>query len=513
KYREAQGKLIQQVFTLIEPQNLSPLIPKALPLDDVPVLFRDVIVKGHQGSTFIIDGSISKIESTSNEPPGYVLVMRDISKMKKMSATIDYQASHDALTGLSNREGFTLKLKDVLDTVKRAGGEHSLLELDLDRFTVVNDTGGTAAGDELLRQIAKIILSHTERHDISGRLGGDEFAVILRDCAVENAVSVAERLLNAVRQFNFTYNNKIFPVSFSIGLVPIGEQNIDTHAILAAADDACSIAKEEGGNRIKIYRSGEERYLIRRGQMQWVSKINEALLNDRFRLWYQSIDPLQDENIKGKIEILLRMENDDGTISQPGDFIPSAERYGLITAIDRWVVENAVKTWLQLKKNKNVLVNRIFSLNLSGQSVLDENFISFIIELFESTKAPPKNFCFEITETVAMQNLANASHFINVLREKGFTFSLDDFGSGFSSFTYLKNLPVDYLKIDGSIVKDIDENRVNYIMVQSINSMCHVIGLKTIGEYAQNEKVIETLRSIGADYAQGYALSEPLPLR
>ncbi|QQO09593.1 EAL domain-containing protein [Breznakiella homolactica] len=509
---DAQGKPIQQVFSLIDSHNLSHLIPKALPEEDKPSLFRDVIMKSHHGNTIIVDGSITKIQSNEDEPSGYVMMLRDISEMKKLSATIDYQATHDTLTGLSNREGFTIKLQDLLEGLKRNGGFHTLMELDIDRFKVINETGGTAAGDELLRQVTDILRSILQRQDISARLGGDEFAVVLRDCMIEDAIGVAQRLQNLIQSHKFVWNKRMFPLSLSIGLVPLTDKDHDTHTVLAAADDACTMAKEEGGNGLNVFQSGDERYQIRRGQMQWVSRINEALVRDQFRLWYQLIDALQDPDDPGKIELLLRLENEDGTFSSPTDFIPPAERYGLIKNIDRWVVETAAKEWRRLKKKRHPITKRVFSVNLSGQTVLDLAFTDFIVKTCETYGVPPAAFCFEVTETVAMQDLTFASKFITTLREKGFTFSLDDFGSGFSSFSYLKNLPVDYLKIDGSIVKDIDENRVNYIMVESINSMCHVIGLKTIGEYARNEKVVKNLKKIGVNYAQGYSISEPAPL-
>ncbi len=510
---DAQGKTATTVLSLIDARTLASLIPDGLPTGEHPVFFRDAVMKSRHGQTFTIDGSITKIHQVENETEGYVLAFRDISELKRMSATIDYQASHDSLTGLSNREEFSLRLTELLEDLKRNSGRHTLIELDVDRFKVVNDTCGTVAGDELLRQVANFIQSLTQRHDISARIGGDEFGVILRDCSLEDSMHVAQRLQDAIQSHKFIWQKNLFPITLSIGIVPLTEADIEIHAVLAAADDACYIAKEEGGGRISVFQRTAEQYVLRRGQMEWIGKINEALEKNRLRLWHQLIEPLNpDSDSKPKAEVLIRMEAEDGSIIGPGSFIPSAERYGLMTSIDRWVLENTTIAWDRLKKAGHPLSDRVFTVNLSGPTLLDESFIDFVMMTFKTHNANPSAFCFEITETSAIQNLSYASRFIGKLKEVGFTFSLDDFGSGFSSFNYLKNLPVDYLKIDGSIVQNIDESLVNYTMVESINSMGHVLGLKTVGEYARNERIVEKLRRIGVDYGQGYALAEPRPI-
>jgi len=510
---EARGRPIHQILSLIDSKTLNPILPTMLPKEEVPNRFRDVILKGRLGQSYILDGAITKIHQAGNETEGYVLAFRDVTELRKLSATVDYQTSHDKLTGLGNREDFAIKLQGVLEELGRFGGSHTLIQLDVDRFKIVNDTCGTMAGDELLRQVATYIQTLTQRNDIAARLGGDEFAIILKDCVLENAQQVAQRLQEAVQNHKFIWQNNLFPITLSIGLVPLSSEDTDIHMVLAAADDACYIAKEEGGNRIRIFQRNEEKYILRRGQMEWVSKINNALEDNRFRLWYQLIEPLRAlPGIHPKLEILIRMEQDDGSIISPGAFIPSAERYGLISAIDRWVFENSIKAWVQLKSQNHELINRIFSINLSGATLLDETFIDYAINITSQYGVSPGSFCLDITETSAIQNLSYATRFIEILKSHGFTFSLDDFGSGFSSFNYLKNLPVDYLKIDGSIVQNIDESLINFTMVESINSMGHVIGLKTVAEFARNPSVIERLHRIGVDYAQGYAIAEPKPL-
>ncbi len=507
----ARNKFFLSIAALNDSKTLIGLLPDNLPKTDRPLFFNDIILKNKAGRTYITDGSVTKIHEAHNETAGYVLAFRDISELKRMSATIDYQASHDGLTGLSNREEFSYRLRDILADIDRNGGSHTLVEMDVDRFKVVNDTCGALAGDELLRQIAIFIQSLTQRNDISARLGGDEFAVILRDCSLEDSLHVAQRLQDAVQNHKFIWQKSLFPITLSIGVVPLADMDSDIHTVLAAADDACYTAKEEGGNRINVFQCGDEKYVRRRGQMEWIGKINEALEKDRFRLFFQPIEPLAAGH-PAKLEILIRLILEDGSIEAPGAFIPSAERYGLMPALDRWVVEHAAAAWSRLKAASHPLSERLFTVNLSGPTLLDETFAEFVEATFEIYKAPAKAFCFEVTETSAIQNLSYASRFMSEMKKQGFTFSLDDFGSGFSSFNYLKNLPVDYLKIDGSIVQNIDESLINYTMVESINSMGHVLGLKTVGEYAKNDGVLDRLRRIGVDYAQGYVLAEPRPL-
>lgn len=510
---ESRGKPIHQIVSLIDSKTLNPILPAMLPDGEASNRFRDTILKGRLGQSFILDGAITKIHQVGNEVEGFVIAFRDVTELRKLSATVDYQTSHDKLTGLSNREDFSTKLQVFLEELGRFGGSHTMLQMDVDRFKIVNDTCGTLAGDELLRQVATYIQTLTQRNDITARLGGDEFAIVLKDCLLENALQVAQRLQEAVQNHKFIWQNNLFPITLSIGLVPLSSEDTDIHMVMAAADDACYIAKEEGGNRIRVFQRDEEKYILRRGQMEWVGKINQALEMNKFRLWYQLIEPLRVlPGMHPKLEILIRMEQDDGSIINPGTFIPSAERYGLISTIDRWVFENSIKAWVQMKGNNHELVKRLFAINLSGATLLDETFIDFAINITTQYGVSPGNFCLEITETSAIQNLSYATRFIEKLKSHGFTFSLDDFGAGFSSFNYLKNLPVDYLKIDGSIVQNIDESLINFTMVESINSMGHVIGLKTIAEFAKNPSIVERLHRIGVDYVQGYAIAEPKPL-
>lgn len=430
-----------------------------------------------------------------------------------MSETLNYQASHDSLTGLSNREEFSYKLGEIIKNVKMIGGSHSLMILDIDRFKAINDTCGLIAGDELLRQIASHIQTNIQRKDLSARIGADEFAIILMNCEIEDTINVGNRLQSAVQRQSFQWQTYAFPISLSMGIVQLDKSSGDIHSVLAAADDSCHISKEEGGNRITIFHAHDEKFTKRRGDMEWIGKINRAIEESRFLLYYQTIEPLnKTTGLRSKLEILLRLVNEDGKITGPGDFIPAAERYNLMPQVDRWVLENTMKAIRVHKDKKSLLSDKIVSINLSGPSLLDDMLIDSILYYLNKYSLSAEDFCFEITETAAIQNLSYATRFINNLKGKGFTFALDDFGAGFSSFGYLRNLPVDYVKIDGSFVQTIDESSISYAMVDSINSIGHVMGLTTIAEFVRNEKIKERLEELGVDYGQGYYFSEPRPL-
>ncbi|MBL8967966.1 MAG: EAL domain-containing protein [Spirochaetaceae bacterium] len=511
---EAKGKPVAEILALYDhraKKNL--LVDEPPPIAERPYFFSELAVKNAAGQTLIVDGSITRIHEKENSTDGFVIAIRDITELKRMSETINYQASHDNLTGLSNREEFSYKLNELLKTLRASGARHALLVIDVDRFKAVNDTCGALAGDELLRQIASHIQANISRRDISARIGGDEFAIILMDCDLEDGVNVAKRLQEAVQARKFVWQNGVFPVTLSIGAVPLGSESEDTHAVLAAADDACHLSKEEGGNKINIFRLQDDKFQKRRGDMEWIAKINRAVEENRFILYHQPIVPLDaSAGLEAKTEILIRLVNEDGSIASPGHFIPAAERYNLMPLIDRWVIVNAMKSYRLLMDRGADLAGKVMSINLSGPSVLDETLIDLILLQTRSSGLDPSRICFEITETAAIQNLSYATRFMKTLKDQGFTFALDDFGSGFSSFGYLKNLPVDYLKIDGSLVQGIEDSAVSYAMVESINSIGHVMGIKTIAEFVKSPEIRAKVAEIGVDYAQGYDISQPIPL-
>jgi diguanylate cyclase (GGDEF)-like protein len=414
-----------------------------------------------------------------------------------------------------NRRELERRLQRALETTKKDSAVHALCYLDLDQFKVVNDTCGHVAGDELLRQLAKVLPKCVRHQDTVARLGGDEFGVLLEHCSKEQALRVAEAMRRMVADFIFLWQDKTFNVGVSIGLVSITQATDNFNGLLSAADNACYAAKDLGRNRIHVYDETEAGMVRRHGDMQWVTQIHEAIEENRFELAFQPIVPVSSfspgqENGWDHFELLLRLRDKSGKIIAPGAFLPAAERFNLVSKLDRWVISTAIH-WLgrhpaHLKQLEHC------SINLSGQSFGNKEFLNFVLGVFKNGSISPEKICFEITETSAISDLAGAIDFINSLREIGCLFSLDDFGSGLSSFGYLKNLPVDFIKIDGLFVKDIVENPINYSMVKSINDIGHVMGKKTIAEFVENDAVLGKLREIGIDYAQGYGICKPQPL-
>jgi len=442
---------------------------------------------------------------------GYRGTGRDITESRRLSEQLSYQASHDPLTGLCNRREFETRLERALASAREHGAEHALCYLDLDQFKVINDTSGHGAGDELLRQLGSLLSQHLRSRDTLARLGGDEFGVLLEHCSADRAWDVANALREAIEEFRFAWDDKSFSVGASIGLVPITGMGDSISALMSAADSACYAAKEQGRNRIQVYHEEDSQLARRYGEMAWVSRIQHALDQDHFQLVFQPIVPLGGDNPGlAHYEMLVRMCDESGELIPPGAFLSAAERFSLAVGIDRWVVERAFR-WLAEHPDADQALF-LCSINLSGHSLGDESFLDFVISRFDELLIDPSKICFEVTETAAISNLASATRFINVLKEVGCRFSLDDFGSGLSSFAYLKSLPVDFLKIDGMFVKDICDDPIDLAMVRSINDIGHVMGLRTIAEFVENPAVLDKLREIGVDYAQGYALGMPRPL-
>jgi diguanylate cyclase (GGDEF)-like protein len=447
----------------------------------------------------------------SGEFRGYRGVGSDVTAAHNLSKQLSHEVSHDSLTGLVNRREFERRLDRVLATARDHETEHALCYLDLDQFKVVNDTSGHVAGDELLRQLGAVLRGQVRKRDTLARLGGDEFGVLVEHCTLREAQRVAETLLHAIEDFRFSWEDKGFSLGVSIGLVPINAGSGTMTDVLRQADSACYVAKDLGRSRIHLYQPDDEALARQQGEIQWVSRINTALVEDRFALTCQQIRPIGDTaDTRLHCELLLRMVEADGSLISPGSFLPAAERFNLATRLDRWVVKHAFG-WL---RDNPRLVDRLglCSINLSGQSVGDGDFLGFVSDLLVSHSVPTDRICFEITETAAVANLTAASQFINSLRAKGCQFALDDFGSGLSSFNYLKHLPVDYLKIDGVFVRDIVTDPVDLAMVRSINEMGHVLGKRTIAEFVEDQPILDRLRELGVDYAQGYHIGRPRPL-
>ncbi len=499
---------LSEVFSLFdENSELKAAVPFAQVAEGKDFEFENVYLTTEQGGRVSVAGSITPIRTHSHIDGG-LITFQDVTDIKEMSQIIEYQASHDSLTGLMNREEFFTRLQEIARVAQASQRSHSFIYLDLDQFKIVNDVCGHLAGDELLRQVSTDLRGQLEGEEhVAARLGGDEFGVLLLDAPLARGMAFARTLLRSLNR-KFIWQKNAFHITASIGLVPVSGVNSDGYTILAAADDASYLAKESGGNTIKVYETADYTFLKRRGEMQWISRLNHALEGNRFVLWGQPIVSTNGESHE-HLEVLIRMLDDDDSLISPGDFIPAAEKYNLMPAVDRWVLSNSFhRLDAFAAQGRYPLV----SINLSGASIADESMLDYIRTLIDRSAADPKQICLEITETTAIENMSRATSFIKRLKGLGVSFALDDFGNGFSSFAYLKHLPVDYLKIDGSFVRDIADDPIDYALVEAVNNIGHVMNMKTIAEYVKDDRTRALLEKIGVDYLQGYQISRPTPL-
>jgi diguanylate cyclase (GGDEF)-like protein len=455
-----------------------------------------------------VEGSICPLEAADGTCQGHVLVLRDLGTVRRLVGQVSHLATHDALTDLINRQEFERLLAACLADPAPHPAGHALLYLDLDQFKVINDTCGHAAGDLLLRQVTARLRHVVRQSDELARLGGDEFGVLLRDCPLGSALRVAESLREAIRNFRFRWTDRSFALSASLGLVHFvgGETAVE---VLSDADAACYIAKDKGRNRIHVHDRADADTARRRGELDWASRIDGALSEDRFVLYGQRIAPVEGTG-NGHYELLLRMRDEAGRLVPPMAFLPAAERYGLMAAIDRWVVRSAFSTLAHARARG--ALHLCFAINLSAASLNDDAFLAFLQARFAEYAIPHAQIGFEVTETAAIANLASAARTIDALRALGCTFSLDDFGSGMSSFAYLKHLRIDYLKIDGAFVRDIATDRADAAMVEAIHRVGEALGLQTIAEFVENDAILARLRALGVHFAQGYGIHVPQPL-
>jgi diguanylate cyclase (GGDEF)-like protein len=430
-----------------------------------------------------------------------------------MAQQLTWQATHDPLTGLINRREFEIRLGQALAEAQAEQHQHTLLYLDLDQFKIVNDTCGHVAGDELLRQLSALLQSRLREGDVLARLGGDELGVLLAYCPEEQAQRIAENLRLSVKEFRFNWEGKSFDIGVSVGLVVVDAECVSVAELLSAADMACYAAKDDGRNRVHVYRREDVDLVQRHGEMQWVNRLTRAIEENRLLLYRQRILSIAEPTgAEERYEILIRLRGEDDEIIPPGAFLPAAERYGLMPAVDRWVVRTLFAAMAQQAERACLVSDTCsYAVNLSGTSLNDDVLLEYVREQLLLHRIVPQRIWFEITETAAIANLPKASRFIQEMKALGCRFSLDDFGSGVSSFAYLKNLAVDNLKIDGSFVKDIVEDPIDDAMVQAINQIGHVMGLRTTAEFVENDAILTRLREIGVDYAQGYGIHKPEP--
>ena len=510
KVDDASGRPVDEIFKGFHEETCEPLenpLAVAIRRNRSIKSVRPTLLIRRDGNELYIESTASPIRDGKGEVTGGVLVFHDVSESRELNRRLSYHASHDILTGLVNRREFENRLERALKSARARETSYALCYLDLDQFKIVNDSCGHSAGDALLGQLGALLKSKIRWRDTLARLGGDEFGVLLESCSLDEALQTAEQLRAAISEFKFMWDDRSFRLGVSIGVVPITADNEDVAALLSAADSACAAAKEAGRNRIHSFQENDIDLMRRRREMQWAARINNALEENRFELFRQTIQPLQEIDRGAHYELLLRMKDEGGSIISPELFIAAAERYGLMPSIDRWVITNSFR-WLVSEADERERLS-LCSINLSGQSLGDDKFLPFVIDQFQMSGLDATKICFEITETAAIASYSQANRFINALKELGCKFALDDFGTGLSSFGYLKHFPVDFLKIDGSFVKEILHDPIDREMVRSINEIGHLTGKRTIAEFAENEEIITMLRGMGIDYAQGYGVSEP----
>lgn len=504
---------LSKIFVLQCDKTLCPLmnpLDEAIKTGKVVTPATNTSIISYDNKELAIEYTAAPIISSNGDTQGGIIVFRDVTEMRSLAYQLSYQASHDALTGLLNRREFENRLEQAIGHAHSEHKDHVLCYLDLDQFKIINDTCGHVAGDELLKQLASRLKNQLRDSDVFARLGGDEFGVLLSACSLNQARKITSNLLETVKGTRFIWDNKSFDVGVSIGVVPINNMSGNVSDVLSAADTACYEAKDQGRNRIYIYTTDDDDLAKKRGEMNWVHRITHALDNDKFELFYQEIIPLSNDSKNEHFyELLLRLRNDDDSIVPPMAFIPAAERYNMMPVLDKMVIEKAINSLHQLNKHHRKIN---FSINISGQSISNPNFLDMVVDIFGNIQINPEQIMFEITETAAIANLTRAIRFIQTLKGLGCKFALDDFGSGLSSFAYLKNIPVDYLKIDGYFVRDILSDATDSAFVESICQIGNVMGIQTVAEYVENEQTLEKLQLLGVNYAQGYHFGKPAPL-
>lgn len=506
---EAVGRPLGRVFRVVDEGTRQPLAdPVALCMakDQMMELPNTALLLRPDGQEFAIRDTAAPIHDPDGRVVGAVLVFKDVTELRGMEREMVYWAHHDPLTGLLNRREFARVLEESLETLRTGRASHALCHLDVDGFKLVNDTLGPLAGDELLRRLADLLASRLREGDTLARIGSDEFGVLMPDTDADTARRLAEDLRQAIEDHRFQWKDKTVQSTAAAGLVLMSDPASDHGEVLKAADAACYVAKEHGRNRLHEYRPDDRAVAERSGEMQWIHRIQDAFDGRRFHLFRQRIEPLgRASGRRPMYEVFIRMRDERGAWITPGAFIPAAEKYHLAPRIDRWVVRHALAL---LESNGEAAA---YTLNLSGQSIGDEGFLDEVVHSLETSGVPPGGLCFEITETAAIRHMARALRFISVLRGMGCRFILDDFGSGLSSFGYLKNLAVDFLKIDREFVSEMLVNRTQHALVKSIHQIGHDMGIETIAEGIETPDVLAAVGELGVDYGQGYWIARPEP--
>jgi diguanylate cyclase (GGDEF)-like protein/PAS domain S-box-containing protein len=513
---EALGKSINMVVNLTAGTNgryMDGHVALSLTKGIAISLSADSVMIRRDGTEVAVEGSVTPIQGVDNRLAGTLVLLQDVTKLRKVADSLAHEARHDVLTGLVNRREFQHRLEAAFAGAHRRNQSHALCYLDLDQFKVINDSCGHAAGDQLLRKVTELLKSLLRGDETLGRLGGDEFGLLIQNIGLEDAVKIAERMLAAIKDFRFDWQGRTFGIGVSIGVTSMTRRSIDLNTVVSIADSACYAAKEKGRNRVQVYNPDDLELDDRQEEMRALSRITSALDENRFVLYYQPIMPIcAVPDGPAHCEILVRMVNVDGTLAQPSQFIPAAERYNLMPALDRWIIRHVFEVFHERFPTQELKRAHQWSINISGASLSSEGFVDFIRDQTARHEIVPESICFEITETAAIANIQRASDFLWGLRLDGFRFALDDFGIGMSSFSYLKSLPVDYVKIDGEFVKNILDEKISLAMTEAITRVVGVMGIEVVAEYVENAMILEKLREIGVGYAQGYGVSEPILL-
>lgn len=512
---EACGRPASEVLIFIDEKSrervadpVQGCLRKGRPLEVPP---RTLLLHRQSQKEFSVEVGVTPVRQEPTKVGGLVATLRDVTELRGLSRLMMFQATHDPLTGLLNRREFEARLRARIEAARSTGQSHALCYLDLDQFHVINNVGGPRAGDQLLRQVAEGVAPRLRKADSFARIESDRFAVLLESCTLEQARSLADGLRESIREMRFPWDERLFEVSVSIGIIPVTPDSGNTADAMSAAASACEAAKQRGGNRVQVYRVDDTAIERQRSLVRWMRQVQQAVEHGRFQLLAQEIRPINPRYVgEGHAELLVRMLDDRGEVVEPHAFLAAAETYTLMPAVDRWVVRNAFES---LERGAALLANlATCAVNLSGQSLSDPEFLGYVQERLRESNVAPERICFEITETAVIADLDSARHFISVLKGMGCRFSLDDFGSGLSSFGYLRDLPVDYLKIDGSFVRGMADDPTDRAMVESINQIGHVLGMRTIAEYVQDEKTLDLLKQMGVDFAQGSGIKPPLPV-
>jgi diguanylate cyclase (GGDEF)-like protein/PAS domain S-box-containing protein len=506
---EARGRPIGEVLSLVNEITREPIENPLLCVlsgGDMGAPADHSVLITRAGHEVAIQESAAPICDRQGRVIGAVIVFHDVTKERRLKRALSYQASHDALTGLINRREFDNRLHAAVLSAQRGEGTYALLYIDLDQFKVVNDTCGHQAGDRLLRDVTGLLQSRVRASDTIARLGGDEFGVLLEGCTVEQSTRIAEGVRQAIRDYRFVWGATTLSVGASVGVVQITAETESVANVMSAADIACYAAKDEGRNRVHLYESDGISH-PRHREMHWVARVTRAAEENRLELYFQPIRPIARAGASAFHELTVRLRDDDGRLVAPGEFIPAAERYNVMSVIDRWVVQRAIERLKGWERTERPLL----AVNLSGTSLNEQSFIDFVLQqVGDATLA--QALCFEITETAAVTNLSNATFVMRELKARGCKFALDDFGTGLSSFMYLKTLPVDYLKIDGQFISHVADDPVDRSMVEAIGKVGRALGIETVAECVETQAVLDELGRLGVDYAQGYFLARPEPI-